>query len=331
MRFEPDEALRLTGRHYRDMYLITAGEVEVRRDIGRGFAIGPGSPIGEIGFLRSCPATATVIAKTAVDALVVDDATLARLEGERPVLAAQLLQVLANIAEERTSHNLTFAAASSSYAKAPRIVVSLCRDRDVRESAMRLRYEVYCDELGRQSPFADHERRILTDALDDRGDIFIATEAGEVIGTLRLNLCREGSLDGYEELYGMRASPHHPKATAICTKFVVKKSKRRGPAALKLVAAVARHCARSNLRECYIDCIPSLLPYYKAMGFKLTGPKFFHRENGPSYPMKIDVVKYADLIGRKFGMFPYLRLYAKAKAIKWFDKLVGNQAMVAQS
>src|SRR5262249_26881782 len=107
VRFEPDEALRLTGRHYRDMYLITAGEVEVRRDIGRGFAIGPGSPIGEIGFLRSCPATATVIAKTAVDALVVDDATLARLEGERPVLAAQLLQVLANIAEERTSPNLT--------------------------------------------------------------------------------------------------------------------------------------------------------------------------------------------------------------------------------
>src|SRR5262249_59459917 len=78
VRFEPDEALRLTGRHYRDMYLITAGEVEVRRDIGRGFAIGPGSPIGEIGFLRGCPATAPVIAKTAVDAPVVGGATPVR-------------------------------------------------------------------------------------------------------------------------------------------------------------------------------------------------------------------------------------------------------------
>src|SRR5262249_3502634 len=287
--------------------------------------------IGEIGFLRGCPATPTLIAKTAGDALGVDDATPAPLEGERPGPAAQMPQGPSDIAGGRTDHQLTVCAGSGREPKAPEVGASLCRDRDVRESAMRLRYEVYCDELGRQSPFADHERRILTDALDDRGDIFIATEAGEVIGTLRLNLCREGSLDGYEELYGMRASPHHPKATAICTKFVVKKSKRRGPAALKLVAAVARHCARSNLRECYIDCIPSLLPYYKAMGFKLTGPKFFHRENGPSYPMKIDVVKYADLIGRKFGMFPYLRLYAKAKAIKWFDKLVGNQAMVAQS
>ena len=70
--------------------------------------------------------------------------------------------------------------------------------------------------------------------------------------------------------------------------------------------------------ECYIDCIPALLPYYKALGFKAAGAKFFHREKGPSYPMVIDLVKHARL-GRELAAHEYLGLYVKAKVIKWFD------------
>ena len=37
---------------------------------------------------------------------------------------------------------------------------------------------------------------------------------------------------------------------------------------------------------------PALLPYYKALGFKIAGQKFFHPENGPSHPMRLDLVKH---------------------------------------
>ena len=65
-----------------------------------------GSPIGEIGFLHGGSATATVTAKTATSALVIDDSTVASLEKHHPPLAVQVLRQLAFIAEERMSDNL---------------------------------------------------------------------------------------------------------------------------------------------------------------------------------------------------------------------------------
>ena len=119
----------------------------------------------------------------------------------------------------------------------------------------------------------------------------------------------------------MRRSPHHPAATAICTGFVVRQSKRRSPAAIKLIAAVARHCGQNGIAEVYIDCIPALLPYYKAIGFRVAGERFFHRENGPSHPMMIDVATHQGRLSEEPGIAAYLQLYIKAQAIKWIGAL----------
>jgi hypothetical protein len=61
------------------MYLITEGSLELRPkvdDYRAGAAVlGPGSAIGEMGFVNGFLATAGVVAKTAVRALVIEDAT----------------------------------------------------------------------------------------------------------------------------------------------------------------------------------------------------------------------------------------------------------------
>jgi CRP-like cAMP-binding protein len=326
VRFEPGEAVRRKGQHYRDMYVITDGRVDVDLELSRGAAslvAGAGSPVGEIGFLRGSPATATVTARTATGALVIDDPTLTRLEREQPARTADWLRQLAQTAEERTSYNTTWAAATTGYAKPQAIEVHLCRSKEMLENAQRLRYEVYCLELGRQSPYADHDRKIITDHLDDAGHVFVAVEAGETIGTLRGNAAAESSLAVLEDLYGMRASAHHPDATAICTKFVVRKSKRGGAAAMKLISAMVRYGIRKGIKECYIDCIPALLPYYKALGFAVAGPKFFHRENGPSHPMRLDLVKHGEALSNEAGMREYLSLVVKAQAIRLIDGVRG--------
>jgi len=323
--FNPGDVLRLKGQQYRDMYLITEGRVDTELDSrggsGKSRSSGPGSPIGEIGFLRGCAATATVIARTSARALVIDHSTLALLEREQPILTAQFLRLLAQIADERTSSNLTFTFDSSSYAVVRDIDVYLCRNEHMLKSAQQLRYEVYCRELGRNSPYADHERQVIADSLDDAGHTFVAVQGGDTIGTLRINLAREGSLGVLEEVYGMRGSAYHPKTTAICTKFIVTKSKRGSRAAIKLILSVARYAVQNDIEECYIDCIPALLPYYKAMGFSVASLPFFHRENGPSYPMKIDCLKHGNRMSNDFEAFQFLRLYMKAKAIKWLDRL----------
>lgn len=326
VRFAPGDVIRRQGQHYADMYLITDGCVEVDRGTGRGAAklgVGAGSPIGEIGFLRGCPATATVTTTTATSALVIDDPTLARLEREHPVLAADLLRHLAATADERTNYNLIFTATSRTYNRAKPVEVYLCRDKDMLESAQRLRYEVYCEELGRQSPYADHARKIITDELDDRGYTFVAVEGGETVGTLRANICSESPVGILEELYGMRRSAHHPDATAVSTKFIVKKSRRGGPTSIKLISAVVRFGLRAHIKECYMDSIPALLPYYKALGFTIAGRQFFHRENGPSHPMILDVSKHGERLSNEAGLRDFLNLIVKAQAIRLFDRVRG--------
>jgi hypothetical protein len=334
LRFEPGEIMRQKGQHYRDMYVITDGCVEVDRETTGAHAklvvSEVGSPIGEIGYLRGHSATATVSAQRATRALVLDDHTLARLEHEQPELSADLLRHFANTAEERTSYNLTWDSGAASSGGPRDIQVYLCRNKDMLDSAKRLRYEVYCQELGRQSPHADHEKKIITDHLDDTGLVFIAIEAGETIGTLRANASSDSKLGVLDELYGMRMSAHHPHATGICTKFIVKKSKRGSPASMKLIAAIVRYGIRNRIKECYIDCIPTLLPYYKAIGFKITGQKFFHKENGLSYPMMLDVAKHGNRLTKEAGLSRYVRLIIKAKAIKLIDRVRQHMAFGSQ-
>lgn len=324
--FQPGDVLREQGQYYCSMYWLTDGLANVEFKDGSGpraTSVGAGWPIGEISFLRGSPAVATVTAAKPTSALVIDDITLARLEREQPALAARLLRLLAVIAEDRTNSNMTFAGESSAYIRSSFIDIRLCRSKDMLEAAQRLRYEVYCLELGRQSPFADHGRKVIADALDDAGYVFVAMEAGDIIGTLRVNFPADGSIGVLEDVYGMNRSPHHPDRTAVCTKFIVRRSKRKSPAACMLICATARHCTQNEKKELYIDCIPALVPYYKAIGFKIAAESFYHRENGPSHPMVI-TDRYKDRWIRDFGPRQYLMLYVTAKVIKWLDMVRGT-------
>jgi CRP-like cAMP-binding protein len=323
-RFNAGDVLRQKDHYYKDMYVIADGCVAVSFPIdnsSKGLLLGRGSPVGEIGFLRGCPATATVLAQTDTEAIVIDDAALARLELEEPALATKLLRHLAETAEERISHNLTHVSKRGDFTNPRAVAVYLCRNDEMFESAKRLRYEVYCQELGRNSPHADHDKKIITDELDKCGHTFIAVEDGETIGTIRGNLAKEGPVGVLQELYGMTLSPHHPENTSIVTKFIVKKSKRGGPASFKLISALTSFGVSRNMKECYIDSIPSLLHYYKAIGFKMVAPKFFHLENGPSYPMKLDLTTHGQWLCKETTRLTQLHVYVKAQAIRLIDQL----------
>ena len=294
--------MRQNGQHYTSMYLVTSGTVKVDLGIGDQL-LNPevgmqGLPIGEIGFLRGLPATATVTATSPVEALAISDATLSELETNAPNIAIALLQFLATTADERTSHNIALADTVPDAPTEQSIRILLCRDEQMLLKAQQLRYEVYCAELGRQSPHADHEKKTISDDLDNFGQTFIAVENGETIGTLRANRPADGPIGILETLYGMSASEHNPESTVICTKFIIARNKRTSAAGIKLVAAFARFGVQHNLRECYIDCIPSLRPFYTGLGFRKSGEKFLHRENGPSIPMMLDLLKSRRRIDR---------------------------------
>jgi predicted GNAT family N-acyltransferase len=155
--------------------------------------------------------------------------------------------------------------------------------------------------LGRTSPFADAENRIIADDLDTFGHVLIALQGEQPVGTMRLNRAGEGSLGPLVELYGMQKSEHHPGFTSVCTKFIVRKAHRYSQASFKLMATSVDIGIRSKVKDCFIDCIPQLLPFYMSMGFRQSAPAFLHRENGRSIPLMLDLERYAPRINRLTG------------------------------
>jgi predicted GNAT family N-acyltransferase len=325
VRFDSGEVIRRKGLHYSEMYLITGGQVEVDLETGDGASkmmlSDPGSPIGEIAFLRGCAATATVTALAATEALLISDETLSRLERDAPALTVEFLRHLAETAEERTSYNLTLFPRPIPSGHSSPLEIYLCRDKNMLENAKRLRYQVYCQELQRNSPYADHENKTISDDLDRFGHTFVAVEAAEIIGTLRTNFASQGPLGILTELYGMTTSPYHPEATCICTKFIVKRSRRGSAAASRLISALVRFGVQHSMKECFIDCVPTLLHYYKALGFTVAGKTFFHRENGPSVPMRLDVARHGATLSQENGARDDFKLYVKTHAIKLIERV----------
>lgn len=325
--FAPGDVLRKKGQHYRNLYLITRGECSVElkpgKDRSKTLTCGRGQPIGEIGFLRGTPASADVTARDTVHALVIDDETLEQLEARHPDLVVRLLQKLGAIAEDRTSYDLTLPDSKNFDDKQTNVEVLLCRNSEMLLEAQKLRYEVYCTELGRQSPSADHDKKIIADAMDESGLCFIAVKDGETVGTIRSNFAKDGSLGMLERLYGMKKSPHHPEYTAITTKFIVKRALRGSPTAMQLVAHLTQYGMRQGMKECYIDCIPKLIHYYRAMGFRPAEEIFLHPENGPSLPMQLDLLKYGNELVGEVGIRRMVKFYLKAKALKFAESFAG--------
>lgn len=303
--FAAGDELRRKGLFYADMYLLTDGEVEVALDPETKSAplirARRGDPIGEIGFLTGVRATASVTARTPSRALVISDASWRELERQHPDEAVALYRTLAEVAEGRKSYNLQFTSDDADKERDASTEVVVCRTPQLLFDAQRIRYEIYCEELGRTSPFADSEKRIIADDLDTHGYVLLALENGTPIATLRMNMARSGPLGALEQLYGMQQSPHHPQATGVCTKFIVKKPYRLGQVSFRLMATAIELAQQFGIKHCFIDCIPSLQPFYASLGFARAGPAFLHRENGRSIPLMLDIERYARRITRLTG------------------------------
>lgn len=306
VKFAAGERLRVKGLLSVDMYLLTDGEVDVSLDNGgevpARFTAGRGSPIGEIGFLTGVPATATVTAKSGVSALYIDKSAWRTFEQRMPTLAVAFYRQLAEIAEGRQSHNLLLLENKGEPRPDRAMEIVLCRRPDQLFEAQRIRYRIYCEELGRTSPYADPVRRVIADDLDVTGHVLLALENGAPIATMRMNMSRDGGLGVLEDLYGMTQSAHHPQHTGVCTKFIVKKEQRFSQVAFKLMATAIEMAQRYEIKDCFMDCIPQLMPFFLPLGFVQSASPFLHQENGRSHPMRLDVDRYARRVLRLAGI-----------------------------
>jgi len=82
------------GRRGREFVLIVDGRARVERDGKPVGSLGPGDCFGEISLIDGGPRTATVVAETPCDILVVDPRSFSTLLETVPALSRQLLRNL---------------------------------------------------------------------------------------------------------------------------------------------------------------------------------------------------------------------------------------------
>ena len=104
LRFNAGQVLIRQGDSAHEMFIVTAGEIEVTRDGQHIADLGPGTFAGEMAV---CPAhrNSTVTAKTDVEVLHIDGRSLQTLFADVPEIAVKMLPVVAGRVVANSDHH----------------------------------------------------------------------------------------------------------------------------------------------------------------------------------------------------------------------------------
>jgi CRP-like cAMP-binding protein len=147
------------------------------------------------------------------------------------------------------------------------------------EEVYRFRYRVYVDELRKPLPSADHERRVVTDALDRTSRVLAAVdeESGSIVGTVRTqfgcdhpfddDLIARLSLGPMIDAVGMERLTHS-------SAFMVDPAYRGLTIASQLVMGMVHDgLARGAVADVCISELALVRPYYQ-LGYRPYAPPF---------------------------------------------------------
>ena len=159
-------------------------------------------------------------------------------------------------------------------------------NREIKE-VYRFRYKVYVEEMARDNPYICHVEKHISSPMDTTGHVYGAfRKDGKVVGTGRINYCRDGNVSFYPELMEMDlVGAMHPGHTSIGSKFMVHSRFRKTRLSLDLMQALVRRAIADNMLYIFIDSNAHLIPMYKKLGFREYRGNISHPYYGETTPM----------------------------------------------
>jgi predicted GNAT family N-acyltransferase len=168
--------------------------------------------------------------------------------------------------------------------------------QEERLAVYELRYDAYIRELGWSSPYADHERGILTDPFDARASLFAAFEGAQVVATMRTIYSRDSALDYYIALYGMEADlMRHPQGVAVVSALIVRRGHRGSRLVFEITKMAYERVMEDGISIVYLDCEPELADLYGRMGFRRHRDNVRHPDFGIGVCMRLDLDHHPSL------------------------------------
>ena len=96
---------------------------------------------------------------------------------------------------------------------------------DTRSDSYKLRYKVYCEEMGLSSPNACHDSKEIKDDIDKTAIVINYYRHDNCVATFRANILSDGSAGVFEDLYNVDSNISRDKQ-AVLTKLMVDKDHR---------------------------------------------------------------------------------------------------------
>lgn len=167
---------------------------------------------------------------------------------------------------------------------------------DALDELYAFRYRIYVEEMARPQKYADHATRRIRDPLDICGYNIVALDvAGQISGCIRLNLARDGALDYYSDLLGLKAvGAEHPATTSVSTRLMILPELRGSTLATRLSCAAFDLALNHGVVWNFIDCNDHLVEFFGRMGFERTHTAI-HEEYGRVNVMRLNIRDYSRL------------------------------------
>lgn len=170
---------------------------------------------------------------------------------------------------------------SGGNALAEGLTYKLFSARECPPEVFRFRYEVYVEELHRRQSFADETTRTIRDPLDESAVHSVVFKGDEVVGSVRINMLRDGGLWRYLDLYDICKLPPDEQATAcICTRNMVRADYRKTGVSVRMLKQIYEFGMRAGMTTCFMDVNEPLEKLFVKFGYKFQ----FRREH-PEYGM----------------------------------------------
>ncbi len=146
--------------------------------------------------------------------------------------------------------------------------VLTANSEDERRSIYAFRYKVYIEEMGKPYANADHLNRLLGDELDDCGTVLYVQNAGQIIGTVRINWgCDEKVVDYYRERFSLEHFRPFPiESFSFCSRLMVAREYRNTRLALNLSEVTYRKGRERGVQFSFLSCKPELAPFFQRLG-----------------------------------------------------------------
>jgi predicted GNAT family N-acyltransferase len=154
------------------------------------------------------------------------------------------------------------------------------------EEIYRLRYRIYIEELKRHFPWADHERRLLSEPEDSGAVHFVVRRFGRpAIGCVRLHV---GAAMPQKILNAMQVASFVQSdgyRGGYVSRLMLERSARGKGAAISMMLKMVEYGAASGCDYGLFHCNAKLVPYYERLGFRRCGAPFQWEHTETQTPM----------------------------------------------